>query len=64
VHRQRGGGAASDRGGGAVGQPLSASARHRGGPAGVARRVVLGGDSALMSGPDTEREKLTGGTPR
>jgi hypothetical protein len=58
------GGAASDSGGGAVGQPLSVSARHRGSPAGVARCVAPGGDSALTSGPNAEREKLTGGTSR
>jgi hypothetical protein len=47
---------ASDSGGGTVGQPLSTSAQLHGGPAGVARRVVPGGDSVLTSGPSAERE--------
>jgi hypothetical protein len=70
--QQRGGGVASDSGDraasntgdDAVGQPLGASAGHRGGLAGVARHVAPGGDSALTSGLGAEREKLTCGTPR
>jgi hypothetical protein len=54
-------GAASDRG--EVGWCLYGAgvARNHVGPA---RRVAPGGDRALTSGPGTEREKQTCGTPR